>query len=305
MQQQFIKYQAEHHPLVQTSEFDSIEAYCLHLIHLRAYEEVATLATGKNVLDLGCNNGYGTGIIAKTANKITGVDVSEVALAEARRQQTGKNMSFVSVDGSRLPFADGEFDVISSCQVIEHVSDYQPYLSEIVRVLKDDGVVMFTTPNAKIRLDPGMKPWFPFHIREFSGSELGELLRQWFADVQVRGLFATNALYQIERDRVQRSRDMARRSAKAIFPPYSEVRAKVIDGAKAVLPSQLVKAIQQLVRKPGAGRDNPSNIAPSQPPAIDAALLSRFSTHDLYYSQEADIDESLDLLAVCQKEKLR
>ena len=300
MQQQFVRYQAEHHPLVQTDEFDSIEAYCLHLIHLKAYEEVATLTLGKTVLDLGCNNGYGTRIIAKAASSAVGVDVSENALFEARRQQVEKNISFVSVDGGRLPFEDREFDVICSCQVIEHVSEYQPYLSEIMRVLKDDGVALFTTPNGRIRLDPGMKPWFPFHVREFSGDELRDLLKKWFSHVQVKGLFATKELYQIERDRVQRSRDAARRRSKAFFPPYSEVRAKAINAVKALLPAQAVKAIQHGLRKSAAVLSNSRNPAHGVRPAADATLLGRFSTQDLYYS-EADIAEALDLLAVCRK----
>jgi hypothetical protein len=48
-----LQFQAEHHPLEGTNRFETLEQYCLYLIHLRAYEEVRVLARGKAVLDRG------------------------------------------------------------------------------------------------------------------------------------------------------------------------------------------------------------------------------------------------------------
>jgi 2-polyprenyl-3-methyl-5-hydroxy-6-metoxy-1,4-benzoquinol methylase len=293
-----LQFQAERHPLEGTNRFETLEQYCLYLIHLKAYEEVRTLAGGKVVLDLGCNNGWGTHVLGQVARRVVGVDVSRSALEEARRSATSANVEFRRVDGEELPFADGEFDIVASCQVIEHVADYGPYLGEIIRVLSPDGIAVFSTPNARIRLDPGMKPWFPFHVREFSGAELGELLRQWFPGVQVRGLFATKELYKVEYDRVQRSRERARRLANALLPPYVEIKAKIIGSAKLILPNRMVRGVQGLVRRMTsrsvvvAARER----LPQQ--AVVPQWVSRFSTANLYYTEE-NVDEALDLLAVC------
>jgi SAM-dependent methyltransferase len=292
-----LQFQAEHHPLEGLGRFESSEEYCLYLMHLRAYEEIAALAGGKTVLDLGCNNGWGTRVMSGTAARVVGVDVSDVSLDAARRDNAAPNIEYLKVDGKRLPFADGEFDVLASCQVIEHVDDYAPYLGEIVRVLKADGVAVFTTPNARIRLDPGMKPWFPFHVREFSGAELERLLRDWFGRVEVRGLFATPELYDIEFKRVQRSRELARRRAKAVLPPYWELRTRAIEAAKAVLPDRFVKGVQRIARK-AAGRAGDEKAAPR--PQVDPGLVSRHSTGDFSYGA-ANVDASLDLIAVCRK----
>jgi ubiquinone/menaquinone biosynthesis C-methylase UbiE len=295
-----LQFQAEHHPLEGTNRFESLEQYCHYLMHLRAYEEVRELARGKAVLDLGCNNGWGTRVVGQAARRVVGVDVSQSALEEARRSATSANVEFRKVDGQDLPFADGEFDIVASCQVLEHVADYGPYLGEIIRVLGPGGTAVFSTPNARIRLDPGMKPWFPFHVREFSGAELDELLRQWFSEVQVRGLFATQELYQVEYDRVQRSRARARRRAKALLPPYVEVKARVIDSAKGILPDRIVRGVQGLVRRMTR---RPATVAARESSPQRGAVphwMSRFSTDDLYYTEE-NIDEALDLLAVCGK----
>lgn len=294
-----LRFQAEHHPLEGTSRFESREDYCLYLMHLKAYEEISALAGGKVVLDLGCNNGWGTRVMSAMAARVVGVDVSDVSLDAARRTNAAPNIEYLKVDGQRLPFADGEFDVLASCQVIEHVTDYEPYLGEIVRVLKAGGTAVFTTPNARIRLDPGMKPWFPFHVREFSGAELGALLGDWFERVEVRGLRAIPELYDIEFQRVQRSRERARQRAKAMLPPYRELRTKAIDAAKSILPERVVKGLQKIARR-GASAESR---AAAPPPQLDPAIVSRYSTKDFFYSAE-NMDASLDLFAACRKGSL-
>gem|GEM_PF-3398977 len=45
------------------------------------------------------------------------------------------------------PLPDGHFDLITCCDVIEHVQNQEVLLSECARMLKDDGVLFLTTPN--------------------------------------------------------------------------------------------------------------------------------------------------------------
>jgi SAM-dependent methyltransferase len=296
-----VRFQAERHPLEGTKRFESEENYCLYLMHLKAYEQVTLLARGKTVLDLGCNNGWGTQVISRAAQRVVGVDVSQRAVDEARRAAGGGNVEFQRFDGKHLPFDDGVFDLVTSCQVIEHIVDYASYLGEIRRVLTPDGLAVFTTPNARIRLDPGMKPWSPFHVHEFNAAELPSLLRgAGFTGVQVMGLFATPELYRIEFRRNQRARGNARRRASAWLPPYTELKAKSIDSVKLVLPVSIVKRLQTSVRalvgKPDDIQAQPEN----QVRAGSLASLSRFSTADFFYKSE-DLDVSLDLMAICHK----
>ena len=50
------------------------------------------------------------------------------------------NLEFRQVSGANLPFESDRFDLITSFQVIEHIVDMDPYLSEIRRVLKPGGM---------------------------------------------------------------------------------------------------------------------------------------------------------------------
>ena len=47
------------HSIVQTDSFSTVESYVLYLLHRKAYEHAAEIASGKSLLDWGCNDGYG------------------------------------------------------------------------------------------------------------------------------------------------------------------------------------------------------------------------------------------------------
>ena len=147
-EQETLSFQGHCHPLMHIDRFASLEDYCLRLMHLSAYEEAARLAQDKQVLEIGCNTGYGTKMLSQVCRRIVGVDLSISAMQVAATRYAGENIGYLLVDGVRLPFADGEFELIISFQVIEHISNYNTYLSELKRVLAADGTVVLTTPNA-------------------------------------------------------------------------------------------------------------------------------------------------------------
>ena len=275
-----IRLQADKHGFVHTQGFQTIEDYCLYLIHLKAYETAAGKSRGKIVLDCGCNVGYGTKLISTYSREVIGVDVSKKAIQEASRQFGSQGITFQTVDGTHLPFKDQRFDLVISFQVIEHISDYTQYLGEIKRVLSDKGAAIFTTPNARIRLDPGMKPFYPFHIREFSADELKGLLNGYFSTVQVRGLFGSESLYAIEYNRVRESLEKVRRRPQWLNSLSLKIRAGV--------PDSLISFVRMTIR----------SLRRQKKP--DEAVLQQYSTGDLFYRDD-NPDEALDLMAICHK----
>jgi ubiquinone/menaquinone biosynthesis C-methylase UbiE len=285
-----IRLQAEEHPLVFTDRPASIEEHCLHLMHQKSYEDIKDLARGKMVLDFGCNNGYGTKEISQHATATAGVDVSARAIEDARRRYAREGIEFCVFDGVRLPFTDEHFDIVTSFQVIEHIMDIDAYLSEIYRVLKPEGLAVFTTPNAAIRLDPGMKPWNRFHVREYKSDELASVLQSQFSRVTVRGLFATETFYAIEYDRCQKARAIARWQAG--FGPWPTSFASLEDAlaglALRLLPSSAIRVLRKIRSRFTAG---------ARAGGIDQA---RFSTSDLFYRGH-DLEGALDLMAICHK----
>ncbi len=283
---EMIKLQAEEHFMIQTGDFKNFQEYVLFLIHLKAYEEAAKQSVGKNVLDLGCNNGFGTHIISEKCNKIIGADVSQKAINMARDAFSAYGIKFEKIDGKTLSFENDSFDLVTSFQVIEHIVDYDIYLGEIIRVLKPEGMALFTTPNAVLRIDPGTKPWNPFHSHEFTPVELKNLLQNYFTEVSIKGLFATQEAYEVEYSRVTRGRLQARRRRNLI--------SRVYDGVKYRLTNTLP------FKKYKIRVGNPEHHSSKE--CLENSIQKKFSINDFYY-QENELDKALDLMAVCSQSK--
>ena len=286
---EMIGLQAERHELVETNEFHTKEDYVLNLIHTKAYEQASLFANNKVVLDIGCNVGYGCNIISEFSNEVVGVDVSRNAISIAKSHYSKPRVKFKLVDGKSLPFKDSKFELILSFQVIEHIVDYKRYISEIKRVLSPNGLVIFTTPNANIRLEPGMKPWNPFHVHEFNSYGLNNLLSKFFAKVQVYGLFAEEELYSIEFNRLRRRLEyekiQKKREQSGFQFFYSRIKTTVPDRLKI-----LIKNYQQKQKKFSLKRENSLE--------IDKAFKKKYSTMNFYYRKNK-IEKALDLLVIC------
>jgi ubiquinone/menaquinone biosynthesis C-methylase UbiE len=157
--------------------------------HIYRYVFAAGLTKGKTVLDVACGTGYGAGYMAKKgAKKAVGVDISAEAANYAwERYGRGKGTDFVCADGLRLPFTDASFDAVVSFETIEHIRQYGKFLAECRRVLKQDGLLVCSTPNRRIFSPNLPKPINTFHVKEFWPDEFRRLLGRYFADVNFYG----------------------------------------------------------------------------------------------------------------------
>jgi SAM-dependent methyltransferase len=98
------------------------------------------------ILDLGCGAGYLLSCLEDWYDtELVGGDVelNHVQFASERLSRS----SLVQFDGQRLPFVASSFDLVFSLQVVEHVPDPDALLTEVARVLTDDGAFVVTTPN--------------------------------------------------------------------------------------------------------------------------------------------------------------
>jgi len=77
------------------------------------------------------------------------------------------------------------FDVVVSFEVIEHLHDQQPYLREISRVLRPNGLFIVSTPNKYFYGPNGSNN--PFHTREFTPDEFEALLSPYFSTINLYG----------------------------------------------------------------------------------------------------------------------
>jgi ubiquinone/menaquinone biosynthesis C-methylase UbiE len=117
---------------------------------LQALEEPVVHAalgqvSGLRVLDLGCGTGRHALWLASQEARVTAVDFSEGMLAEARQKPFAERVTFLQHDlHERLPFVRGEFDVVVSGLVLEHIQDLPRLFSEVRRVVKHGGRVVIS-----------------------------------------------------------------------------------------------------------------------------------------------------------------
>ena len=108
---------------------------------------LSVLPKRARVLDIGCGNGSLTAAWAKREWVVTGVDLSESGIAQAKASHT--NIAF-----HRMPagpeliehFGEGYFDAIVSAEVVEHLYAPRDLARCAFRLLKDGGVLILTTP---------------------------------------------------------------------------------------------------------------------------------------------------------------
>ncbi len=110
------------------------------------------------VLDIGTGSGHIASELAKLTKKVVSVDV-----VDERKVKEG--YKFVQAADEKLPFADKSFDVVVSNHVIEHIPSQQSHLHELLRVVKDEGLIYLATPNKLWLRDPHYKlpfiSWLP------------------------------------------------------------------------------------------------------------------------------------------------
>ena len=149
--------------------------------HWHRYHFAARWAAGKRVLDVACGEGYGSALLAQHAAHVTGVDISEQALAHARAAYAAQgNLRFEAGSCAQLPLADASVDLAVSFETIEHIEEQERFLDELARVLTPEGVLVLSCPN-KLEYSDRRNYTNEFHVRELYRDELRELVAKRFA----------------------------------------------------------------------------------------------------------------------------
>ncbi|WP_446653698.1 bifunctional 2-polyprenyl-6-hydroxyphenol methylase/3-demethylubiquinol 3-O-methyltransferase UbiG [Blastomonas sp.] len=102
---------------------------------------------GRSAIDVGCGAGLLAEPLARLGARVTGLDAAaeNVAAAGAHAQAMGLAIDYRNVDVETL--AGETFDLVTSMEVIEHVTDPAAFVAALERALAPGGLMLLSTPN--------------------------------------------------------------------------------------------------------------------------------------------------------------
>jgi 2-polyprenyl-6-hydroxyphenyl methylase/3-demethylubiquinone-9 3-methyltransferase len=118
--------------------------------HWQCDEHVRRPLEGKTALDVGCAAGLLTEPLARLGAKVTGIDAAAelVEVARDHAAAMGLDIDYRAGDVQQL---DGQFDLITCMEVIEHVADPAAFIAALAKRLAPEGLLVLSTPNQTSR----------------------------------------------------------------------------------------------------------------------------------------------------------
>jgi 2-polyprenyl-3-methyl-5-hydroxy-6-metoxy-1,4-benzoquinol methylase len=102
----------------------------------RALEDLFVKADPQSLLDVGCGEAVLThGWAQRLApRRVVGIDLEDASIQAEWETRAAPNLEYKVMKAENLPFADGEFDVATAIEVLEHVPDPAHTVAEMARV---------------------------------------------------------------------------------------------------------------------------------------------------------------------------
>lgn len=143
------------------------------------------------VLDVGCGTGALAEIVLNSlpAAELTGVDISPEMLRQSR-MRLAERATFINADAEKLPFGDGQFDLVIMNDVFHHCPNPRRASFEAWRVLAHEGILVLGDVWSANPLRAINNVLLPIYgegdVRIYSEDELCSYLNQWFGATEWR-----------------------------------------------------------------------------------------------------------------------
>lgn len=102
---------------------------------------------GKRALDVGCGAGLLCEPLARLGAEVTGVDAAAESIAAARTHASATGLTIDYRSGELSTLGLGQCDLVTSMEVLEHVSDKAEFVAQLAAHLAPGGLLIISTPN--------------------------------------------------------------------------------------------------------------------------------------------------------------
>ncbi len=166
--------------------------------HIQRYQFASRYCEGRRVVDAGCGTGYGTAFLNRQgAGSVLAIDISPEAIQEATRLYARQGIRFIVGDVEKLAEAVGNepaFDVVINFENLEHLHHPEQFIASAHAVLAPGGKLICSTPNGSVStFDTEGRLTNPFHVKEYTWSQMNELIKPHFASIEGWGQWETPA----------------------------------------------------------------------------------------------------------------
>jgi 2-polyprenyl-3-methyl-5-hydroxy-6-metoxy-1,4-benzoquinol methylase len=195
-------------------------------------------ASGTNLLDIGCAQGFFLFSASKAGYTTRGIEISQDAAAYAIKEF---GLDVEAKPFEELRFPESSFDVVTLWQVLEHVPYPLTVLKEVYRILKPGGLIVASTPNIEgIPAKILRKKWWDIkrlHINQFTTKTLADILHnagfKKMSSVSYRGFVSLSILLTMTLKYVN-----AYERLKVLFNPDS-ILGKMLNRVMLIYSSRL------------------------------------------------------------------
>jgi 2-polyprenyl-3-methyl-5-hydroxy-6-metoxy-1,4-benzoquinol methylase len=160
-------------------------------------DELFAQAAPRSVLDVGCGEGV---LVHRWAQRLgggrlVGIDLEEPSIQAGWSERQAPNLEYRVMEAANLPFADGEFDLASAIEVLEHVPDPEHTLAEMARCASSHLLVSVPREPLWRMLNMARGAYLPTlgntpgHLNHWSRRSFVRLLSRYGEVAQVRSPF--------------------------------------------------------------------------------------------------------------------
>jgi ubiquinone/menaquinone biosynthesis C-methylase UbiE len=152
--------------------------------------DLLRIQKGKKFLDVACGAGFMLKIASDRGAETFGVDISDVAVSLSKN--ASENSKVVVCNGENLLFDNATFDYVTCLGSLEHYLHPQKGVSEISRVVKNNGLVVIVLPNKW--------HWFECYngMRRGTDPSHGQELERYYSRKEAEKLIEDNGLHIIK-----------------------------------------------------------------------------------------------------------
>jgi len=157
------------------------------------------LAAPSTVLDVGCGEGvlvHGWAGRLGEGSRLVGIDLEEESIQAGWAERQAPNLEYRVMEAADLPFADGEFELASAIEVLEHLPDPEHTLAEMARCARG-GHLLVSVPREPLwrMLNMARGAYWaalgntPGHLNHWSRRSFVELLSRYGTVAEIRSPF--------------------------------------------------------------------------------------------------------------------